>query len=56
MDSTDRSGITIGGPDTTDEMIQAIIWYYPKADFHYCESEYGHQELLHKFGVEEVKT
>lgn len=50
MDSTEKSGITVGGWGTNDEMCLAFLSYYPKSPMSRCLTYYDYdvvQQMLH---------
>jgi len=54
-DTNWRNGeVVVGGLSTTDEMCESIIWYYPRMPLQMCISEYPKDQILAKFGIEEI--
>jgi len=44
----------LGGFDTTSEMCQAFVWYYPRGELRFCESAYDEYKMMQRFGVEGI--
>jgi len=53
-DTLSRTGMTVAGYSTTDEMCETFAWYYPKSSLSACSSFYPIEKLYNKFGIQNV--